>query len=513
MAMRDKLVAVLALTAMLAGCGTASSRPATQATGPAAARAPAGSRAAALTLARQMLSRLVVPAGSQAAYPSPVPQPLSVSSAGGVGPYTVELHRFVLVREPAAAVQSFLLAHVPAGMGWAGDGLAPGTTNTVTVLWVAYSPRALAAGLTNAELGTAALPSAGGDTLLRADASVSWFPPRSPAEQLTAASFRSVTVTATEVIPRQRTVTHTFTSPAVIGRLVALVNSLPATPYPDVAAMSCPAVTTGYRLDFIPGVVIYPGGCGGSDAITVNGKDQPRLWDQGVLTAAARQLLTGTNYAPLARCGEGEQPAGYLGVVRPGKATAARNALGTALLAEVSDTSLGVVDIAVTANGMSAAQRQRDFSSWGPVLPQARQARLRSCDMLLSDRPADQPLINTALAAVAKQGYVTSAARLKSKLLEVLVSDNPAASGSVIVTLQASGGPAYELAARGAPPVHGYLVYTLLENVSGAQVTGIAPGGFGAEAPFMVKCRIGPAPPASVYGPEAAAIQAVQECR
>ncbi|HJY95393.1 MAG TPA: hypothetical protein VJ371_10575, partial [Streptosporangiaceae bacterium] len=82
-----------------------------------------------------------------------------------------------------------------------------------------------------------------------------------------------------------------------------------------------------------------------------------------------------------------------------------------------------------------------------------------------------------------------------------------------IVTLQASGGPAYELAARGGPPVHGYLVYTLLENVSGAQVTGIAPGGFGAEAPFMVKCRIGPAPPASVYGPEAAAIQAVQECR
>ena len=44
-------------------------------------------------------------------------------------------------------------------------------------------------------------------------------------------------------------------------------------------------------------------------------------------------------------------------------------------------------------------------------------------------------------------------------------------------------------------------------------MTGIAPGGFGAEAPFMVKCRIGLAPPASVYGPEAAAIQAVQECR
>jgi hypothetical protein len=256
-----------------------------------ATRAPAGSRAAALTLARHMLARLVVPAGSQAADPSPVPPPLSVSSAGGTLPYTVELHRFVLVREPVATVQSFLLAHVPAGMSWAGDGLAPGTTNTVTVLSVAYSPRSLASGLTNAQLGTAAMPLADGDTLIRADAGVSWFPPRSAAEQLTAASFRSVTVTATEMFPRPRTVTRTFTSPVVIGRLVALVNSLPATPYPDVAAMSCAPGGTVYRLGLTPGVVIYAGGCGASDAITVNGREQPRLWDQGVLTAAARQLL------------------------------------------------------------------------------------------------------------------------------------------------------------------------------------------------------------------------------
>jgi hypothetical protein len=298
MTMRDRWIAVLALTAMLAGCGTAAARPAAQTTGTAAAaratvgsRAPVGSRAAALTLARQMLSRLVVPAGSRAADPSPVPRPLSVSSAGGVSPYTVDLHRFVLVREPAAAVQSFLLAHVPAGMRWFGTGLAPGTTNAVTVTWVAYQPRSLASGLANAELSTAALPSAGGVTLIRADASVSWFPPRSAAEQLTAASFRSVTVTATTVFPRPGTVTRTFTSPAVIGRLVALVNSLPATPNQDVADMSCLAIATVYRLEFARGVVVYPGGCGDSDAITVNGKEQPRLWDPDVLTAAVRQLL------------------------------------------------------------------------------------------------------------------------------------------------------------------------------------------------------------------------------
>jgi hypothetical protein len=222
----------------------------------------------------------------------------------------------------------------------------------------------------------------------------------------------------------------------------------------------------------------------------------------------------GRSYAaPPIRCGQGEQPIGYLGVVRPGQATAARNMLGAALLAEVSDASLGLIDIAMTANGTSAARRQRDFSSWGPVLPQARQARLQSCSMLLSDRPADQPLITAALAAAARHGYVTPAARLKSKLLEVLVSDNPAANGSVIVTLQADGGPGYKMSASGGPPVSGYLVYTVLENVSNAQVTGVAAGGFGAEVPFMVKCRIGPAPPASVAGPAAAAIDAVKECR
>ena len=222
----------------------------------------------------------------------------------------------------------------------------------------------------------------------------------------------------------------------------------------------------------------------------------------------------GRSYAPPVRCGEAEQPVGYLGVVRPGEAAWARNALGTALLTEVSDAGLGVVDIAVTANGMSAAERQRDFSSWGPVLPQARQAWLQSCDMLLSDRPADQPLISAALAAVAKHGYAISAARLRSVLLEVLVSDNPAAAnGSVVVTLQANGGPAYEQVAKGAPPVHSYLVYTVLENASNARVTGVAAGGFGAEVPLMVKCRIGPAPPGSVVGPAAAAIGAVRECR
>ena len=303
-----KWVAALGVLALLATCGTGASHPAVHiidpptsqagvgsqvpvaSQAPMGSRAPVGSRAAALALARQMLSRLIVPPGSQDARPSPVPAPLNVPLAGPGLPYTVDLHRFVLVHEPAANAQSFMLAHVPAGMTWAGRGLAPGTSNTVTVLSVSYSPRSEPSGLTNAQLETAEMPSADGNTLIRADASVSWFPPRSAAEYLNAANIRWVTITATQVFPRSRTVTRTFTSEAVITRLVALLDRLPATPYPDVGAMSCLPPSTDYRLEFAPNVVVDWDGCGGSDSIYVNGKAQPRLWDHGVLVAALLSL-------------------------------------------------------------------------------------------------------------------------------------------------------------------------------------------------------------------------------
>jgi len=237
-----------------------------------------------------MLSRLVLPPGSRADQPSPVPQPLSEPSGGGALPYTVGLHRFILIPEPPAVVHSFLLAHIPAGMSWASAGLGTDTTNMVTVLSVSYRPRSLPAGLMDAVLNTDAVPSAGG-TLVRADAGVSWFPPRSAAEQLEAASFRSVTVTAVQVMPDTRTVTRTFTSPAVIGQLVALADSLPATPYQDVAAMSCVSPAVVYRLDFTPGVVIGADGCGESDTIAVDGKQQPRLFDPDTVITTTRKLL------------------------------------------------------------------------------------------------------------------------------------------------------------------------------------------------------------------------------
>ena len=61
--------------------------------------------------------------------------------------------------------------------------------------------------------------------------------------------------------------------------------------------------------------------------------------------------------------------------------------------------------------------------------------------------------------------------------------------------------------------MHGYLVYTLLENVSGARLTGIAPGGLRGRSAVHGEVPHRPAPPASVYGPAAAAIEAIKECR
>jgi hypothetical protein len=288
---------LLAGCVLLAGCAgpaghdAGTSRPAAVTAASQPRIPPAGSRAEALALASRMLTQLVVPPGAQQVSPSPVPRPLSVSSAVGFSPYSVDHYRFFLVREPAAAVHSFLLAHVPGGMRWSGAGLAPGTTNQITVQWVAYSPRSLPAGIAGAVLGTAAMPSAHG-VLIRVDAGVTWFPPRTAAERLTAASFRSVTVAETTQLPRQQTVTRVFTSRAVIGRLVTLVNAMPVSPDQDIRGISCLAVATVYRLTFTPGVVILAGGCGG-DSVIVNGEQQPRLLDlHGTLPGAVSQLLS-----------------------------------------------------------------------------------------------------------------------------------------------------------------------------------------------------------------------------
>jgi hypothetical protein len=190
-------------------------------------------------------------------------------------------------------VHRFLLAHVPAGMRLYVNGQGSGPAG-VSMQDVSYARRSVPAGIYQADLVTVVVPGPGGAALLRADAQVIWFPPRSTAEHLDPASFRKVTISARVLNPRPHTVSRVVTSHAVIVRLASLLNGLPAAP--DLS-MSCPGVAVTYRVAFAAGAgrapeaIVTAAGCL-TDQITVNGKAQPVLWDRSEkLIAAASQLL------------------------------------------------------------------------------------------------------------------------------------------------------------------------------------------------------------------------------
>jgi hypothetical protein len=292
---------IMAVAALLTGCGTpgqghggsgpngsAAPLARTQTSGP-----EWGSRAEALALARQLLSRLALPPGARAARMPVVPRLLRqpASSIAAIG--LVDVHRLFSLPQRPPAVQRFLLTHAPASMRRYehGEESSPAGTQMQDV---SYEPRSVPGGIFRAQLVAAVVPGPGATSLLRADAEVVWFPRRTAVEHLDPASFRRVIVSARVLNPRPSTVTRVITSPAVIARLAGLLNGLPAAPG---LGMSCPAMLTTYRVKFSAGAGRAPettataAGCL-TDQITVNGKAQPALWDRSErLAAAASKLL------------------------------------------------------------------------------------------------------------------------------------------------------------------------------------------------------------------------------
>jgi hypothetical protein len=198
-----------------------------------------------------------------------------------------------------------------------------------------------------------------------------------------------------------------------------------------------------------------------------------RCVSRSPIRRASAETVKGTTLKPTCT----PTTVGYVALVRPGQVPAARSALGSARLAEVTDSASGTVVIARSTNGMHAADWSTYFSQWEPVLSQSRQASLQSCDMLLSDRPAAQPIVNAAIAAVARQGYVSSAAALRSELQVVLISDNPVAADSVIITLLVPGAVVPNPPGARGPVVHSLDAYTVIVQQSTGQPTGVARGG------------------------------------
>jgi hypothetical protein len=300
----------LAAALTLAACGSAvappatGSHPASPASGahPAAARSasgvpgpPAGSRSEAAALARLLLSRLRLPAASRRLPPDPLPPSLSQPATQyASGSASFDQHQLFALAQPLGAAAAFLAAHLPAGssLGGTGEGSSPGGP---TMREVTDTPRSLPRGISLAEIVLTVVPATSGGSLLRADAQIVWYPPRTAAEYIDPSRYHALSITVMIAGPRTRTIRKVITSPTVIARLAKALNRSPAEP---TEAIACPAELATYRLALSvsrssrPAVIIsttqWP--CGGT-AITVNGHPQPALDDNGAAAALVRQFV------------------------------------------------------------------------------------------------------------------------------------------------------------------------------------------------------------------------------
>jgi hypothetical protein len=274
-------VAGLTVGVLVAACGTVR-----------APGAAAGGRAEqqARVYAQRLLAKLGLPAGARrTAWPGPRNRLLKPMLPDWLHD-VVNVQVLYQVGAPGVAGQ-FLAGHVPAGMmaGESGQGGAGGG------VYVDYIPRHLPPGIASAYLATVIIPASSG-ALLRADAQVVWYPPRSEAEYIHPGGYRSVTVTAPAVpgASPADAVTRTFTASAVIAKLASLLNHLPVL-VPTV--MSCPVVAGApLRLVFTPAasrwprIVVTPSGCF-ADNMRVAGRGQPALDDHGNGTISAMLRL------------------------------------------------------------------------------------------------------------------------------------------------------------------------------------------------------------------------------
>jgi hypothetical protein len=294
---------LLAVTACLAGCGTVPDRSA--AAGRTSARitavdsrtdarikvAAAGSPAEAKAVARHLLAELVLPGGAAPLRQRQVPAALQHPSFTGAG-QDVDLYRYYNLPMTMPAADSFLSAHPPAGLTFDTTGTV-GQGNDV----LDGSPRSSPPGIAAVNLEYTMATASGGGSFLRADAQVMFYPPRSAAEYLNPASFRSVTVSATRFGSTVPTIRRTITSRREIAMLAGLVNRLPVRP--PGSLIGCPFIGGNmvfYQLEFTPvsrtgpTVVVKPDGCL-SDLVSVGEISQPPLQDGEAVTNAAARLL------------------------------------------------------------------------------------------------------------------------------------------------------------------------------------------------------------------------------
>jgi hypothetical protein len=283
-AMRTWL-ATAAATVLLAGCGTALAKAATIPVRAHTVAAPAVSiRARALALAWRLTGELSPPPGTRTVHLAKLPWPLNQPQPA-LPPGWVRVTQTLEAPASPASEWTGLLTRTPLhGMG----GLPPGGT-AVSIL------QAPAPGLDVAAFAVTLVRLSHRTTLIDVRTEVAWLPARTPAEHLDPAVFRSVTVSAQPWQSRART--RTVTAQADIARLTAIINAGVPAPPSAVDGMTCAPLGIVYTLRFTPravggpSVVVTLGACPHAYGITVNGRQQPSLWDTGKLRIAAGSLL------------------------------------------------------------------------------------------------------------------------------------------------------------------------------------------------------------------------------
>jgi hypothetical protein len=278
-------LAAAAAAVLLAGCGTALAKSATAPVRAHTAAAPAVSiRTRALALAWRLVGEVSPPPGTRTVHLAKLPWPLNQPQAA-LEPGWVRVAETLEAPAKPASRWTGLLARTPLRDS---GGLTPGAT-AGSIL------QAPAPGLDVAVFAVTLVQLSHGTILIDVRAEAAWLPARTSAEHLDPAAFRSVTISAQPWQSRVRT--RTFTARADIARLAAIINGGVPAPPSVVDGMSCAPVAIIYTLRFTPhaaggpSVVVTLGGCPHAYGITVNGRQQPSLWDNGELRTAAGGLL------------------------------------------------------------------------------------------------------------------------------------------------------------------------------------------------------------------------------
>jgi hypothetical protein len=277
--------AATAAFALIAGCSPAAAPATVAVSSPHPATAsPDGLRERAQALIWRLVGELSPPPGTRTVHLAKLPPPLN-NPPPPLPAGWVRVQRTLEAPAQPGSAWAGLVAHTP--LRQIGP-ITPGTTGG-TVL-PAPEP-----GIDAAEFVVTLVQLSSTTILIAVVAEAAWLPARTPAEHLDPAAFGSVTISA-QRWAQTRVVTRTFTAQDDISRLTAIINSGTPAPAGVVAGMHCAAVATVYILRFTPraagrrSAVVTLGACPHAYTITVNGKQQPSLWDDGKLRIAAAAL-------------------------------------------------------------------------------------------------------------------------------------------------------------------------------------------------------------------------------